>query len=108
MSVVDRGKVDSVYVEDDYAVVEILDHLIWSQDTLTTHWQILQDKLKDYVGFIYSGQLNDIFPGKTYKPRIRICFTEQWPAIVEKYLVKQKEYYKELGYDLVWQKENLE
>lgn len=105
MSVVDRGKIDFLYNEDEFAVIEILDHLIWEHDALIAHWQMLQDKLKDYIGFIYSGQLKEMFPEKEYKPRIRICFVEQWPEIVEKHLLRQKEYYKELGVDLAWQLE---
>ena len=55
MSVLDRNVIDHIYIEEDQIVLGISDDLPWNEDTLAAHWEILQDKLKDYVGYIYSG-----------------------------------------------------
>ena len=102
MSVLDRNVIDYIYIEENQIVLGISDHLPWNKDTIVAHWEILQDKLKDYVGFIYSGQLEEKYPNSNKIPCIKIFFSEECPKVVEKYLNKMKAYYKECGYDLIW------
>jgi hypothetical protein len=107
MSVWDEDKIDFLYFDRDYVVLEIFDDLLWTQDYLVSHWEILQLKIRGYVKFIHSGQLQEHCPGKDCsKPKINICFTEAWPQIVENHLLKMKEYCKDLGYELEWVRYN--
>ena len=55
MSVVDRNIIDFAYSENEEVILCISDHLTWENDVLKAHWEILQDKLNDYMGFIQSG-----------------------------------------------------
>lgn len=103
MSVLDRNVIDYLYFEENYIILGISDHLPWNEDTMAAHWEILQDKLKDYVGFIYSGQLKEKYPDNDKTPCIKIFFSEQWNELVEKYLNKMRDYYHELGYELIWE-----
>lgn len=102
MSVLDRNVIDHIYIEEDQIVLGISDDLPWNEDTLVAHWEILQDKLKDYVGYIYSGQLKETYPNLDKTPCIKIFFSEKFPMVVDKYLNKMKLYYKEYGYNLIW------
>lgn len=102
MSVLDRNVIDHIYVEENQIVLGISDHLPRNEDTIVAHWEILQDKLKDYVGYMYSGQLKEAYPNVNHTPCIKIFFSESFPAVVDKYLNKLKLYYNEHGYDLIW------
>lgn len=102
MSILDRNVIDYIYFEENKIVLGISDHLPWNEDTMVAHWEILQDKLKDYVGFIYSGQLTEKYPNSDTTPCIKIFFSESWPEVVEKYLKEMRSYYKEYEYDLIW------
>lgn len=102
MSVSDRNVIDHIYLEENHIVLGISDHLPWDSENILAHWQILQDKLKDYVGYIFSGQLKESYPDIDRVPCIKIFFSESYPEVVDKYLNKIKMYYKEHGYDLEW------
>ncbi len=102
MTVVDRNKIDIIYVEEDKVFLCISDHLSWDNDNLTTHWEILQDKIKDYMGFIKSGQFREKYPDEKMKPCIKIYFSNEWPDVVEKYLHKLKQLHEEYGCELTW------
>lgn len=56
MSVLEKNSIDYIYVEDNHIIMGISDHLTWQEETIVAHWQLLQDKLKNYIGFIKSGQ----------------------------------------------------
>lgn len=102
MSVLERNKIDLLYTEKNEVVLGISDHLPWDMDAVQAHWEILQDKLKDYMGFIYSGQLKEKYPDPDITPCIKIFFSYQWSEIVEKYLNKLKDIYKGYGCNLIW------
>ncbi len=102
MSVIDRNVIDFSYLEDEEAILCISDHLTWENDVLKAHWEILQDKLKDYMGFIQSGQFREKYPEENLKPCIKIYFSYMWPDLVDKFLNKLKIVYKEYGCDLIW------
>ena len=101
MTVVDRNKIDIVYVEEGKVFLCISDHLNWENDNLAVHWQILQDKIKDYMGFIQSGQFKEKYPNGE-KPCIKICFSYEWPEVVDKYLNKLKDLHAQYGCELTW------
>lgn len=101
MSVEDRNVIDLAFVESDYAVLCISDHISWNNEVLKAHWEILQDKLKDYMGYIQSGQFNESYG--QLKPAVLIYFSFLWPDVVEKYLGKLKELYVSYGCDLRWE-----
>ncbi|MCR5599335.1 MAG: hypothetical protein K6G33_01125 [Ruminococcus sp.] len=100
MSVVDRNVIDLVFSEEDYEVLCISDHIPWNDDVIKGHWEILQDKLKDYMGFIQSGQFKEKYG--ELKPAILIFFSHMYPDVVEKFLNKLKEVYCDFGCDLRW------
>lgn len=100
MSVVDRNIIDLAFLEEENAVLCISDHIEWNYDVIKAHWEILQDKLKDYMGYIQSGQFREKY-GELH-PKILIYFSYEWPDVVEKYLNKLKEIYKEYGCILNW------
>ena len=102
MSVSDRNVIDHIYFEDNKIILGISDHLPWDNESIVSHWEILQDKLRDYVGYIYSGQLKQSYPDLDKTPCIKIFISESYPEVVEKYLKKMKMYYIEYGYELVW------
>ena len=102
MSVVDRNVIDYIYVEENQIVLGISDHLSWDSESIVAHWEILQNKLKDYFGYIYSGQLKESYPDLDKTPCIKIFFSQSYPEVVDKYLNKIKMYYNEYGYDLLW------
>ena len=102
MSLVDRNIIDYLYFEENKIILGISDHLPWSADAIAAHWEILQDKLKDYITFIYSGQLKEKYPDNDKTPCIKIFFSEPWDKVVEKYLNKLRDYYNELGNELIW------
>lgn len=54
MTVVDRNKIDLVYTEENKVILCVSDHLTWESEDLKNHWEILQLKLKDYMGYIHS------------------------------------------------------
>ena len=72
------------------------------EEAIVAHWQLLQDKLKNYIGFIKSGQLFEQYPEFDKQPCIKIFFSKKCPDDVDKYLNKLKKYYNELQCDLVW------
>lgn len=102
MTVTDKGKVDFAYTEQGEAVLCISDHLAWNDDTLLTHWNTLQDKIKAYMGFIESEQYKGLFDDPGLKPCIKILFSHQWPPIVEKYLEKLKRICADYDCGLIW------
>ena len=102
MTVVDRNKIDTTYVEEDRVYLCIRDHLNWKNDNLGTHWQILQDKIKDYMWFIKSGQFIEKYPDEKMKQCIKIYFSNEQSDAVEKYLDKLKQLHKETGCELTW------
>lgn len=57
MSVLEKNSIDYIYAEDNHIIMGISDHLTWQEEAIVAHWQLLQDKLKNYIGFIKSGQL---------------------------------------------------
>lgn len=61
MSVLDRGKIDGIGLnkEGDSVVLMISDHLDWSDEY--EHLVSLQDKINDYLGFVESGQVNEVY-----------------------------------------------
>ena len=102
MSVLDKNVIDYIYTEENEIVLGISDHLPWDEDTITAHWEILQDKLKNYVGFIYSGQIKEQYPDSNKVPCIKIFFSNDWPPIVDIYLNKMKDYYNKYEYNFIW------
>ena len=62
MSVLEKNSIDYIYVEDNHIIMGISDHLTWQEEAIVAHWQLLQDKLKNYIGFIKSGQLFEQYP----------------------------------------------
>ena len=102
MSVVDRNIIDFSYSENEEVFLCISDHLTWENDVLKAHWEILQDKLNDYMGFIQSGQFREKYLNENLKPCIKIYFSYMWTDIVDKYLSKLKIIYKEYGCNLIW------
>ncbi len=52
MSVLEKNSIDYIYVEDNHIIMGISDHLTWQEEAIVAHWQLLQDKLKNYIGFI--------------------------------------------------------
>ena len=103
MTVVDRNKIDLIYMEENKVILCISDHLTWENENLKNHWEILQAKIKDYMGYIHSGQLKEQYPSENIKPCIKILFSYEWPEIVEKYLNKLKDLHKEYGCELIWE-----
>ena len=107
MTIVDRNKIDFIYVENDTVVLEILDHLDWEKNSIANHWQMLTDKVKDYIGFIHSGQLKDNIKEKynheSLKPCIKIVFLYQWPQLIEENLNKLKELNDEYNCKTKWE-----
>lgn len=101
MSVVDRNVIDIVFIEEDYAVLCVSDHIPWNDDVLKGHWEVLQDKLKDYMGYVQSGQFKEKYD--RLKPAILIYFSYLWPDVVEKYLKKLKDIYHNFGCELRWE-----
>ncbi len=53
MSVLEKNSIDYIYVEDNHIIMGISDHLTWQEKAIVVvaHWQLLQDKLKNYIGF---------------------------------------------------------
>lgn len=102
MSVVDRNVIDFAYLENEEVILCISDHLTWENDVLKAHWEILQDKLKDYMGFIQSGQFKEKYPNENIKPCIKIYFSYMWSDLVNKFLNKLKNIYNEYGCNLIW------
>ncbi len=89
-----------MYIEDNEIVLEILDYLNWEQDFLEEHWKILTAKIDSYVGYLYSGQLDEKYKNRIYC--IKVVFTHEGPEVAEKYLKKFKELLKEYGYNMAW------
>lgn len=52
MSVLEKNSIDYIYAEDNHIIMGISDHLTWQEEAIVAHWQLLQDKLKNYIGFI--------------------------------------------------------
>ena len=102
MSVLEKNSIDYIYVEDNHIIMGISYHLTWQEEAIVAHWQLLQDKLKNYIGFIKSGQLFEQYPEFDKQPCIKIYFSKKCPDVVDKYLNKLKKYYNELQCDLVW------
>lgn len=102
MSVLEKNSIDYIYVEDNHIIMGISDLLTWQEEAIVAHWQLLQDKLKNYIGFIKSGQLFEQYPEFDKQPCIKIFFSKKCPDDVDKYLNKLKKYYNELQCDLVW------
>lgn len=101
MTVVDRNKIDLVYTEENKVILCVSDHLTWESEDLKNHWEILQLKLKDYMGYIHSGQLKEQYTNGI--PCIKILFSYEWPDVVEKFLNKLKDLYNEYGCELTWE-----
>lgn len=102
MSVLEKNSIDYIYVEDNHIIMGISDHLTWQEEAIVAHWQLLQDKFKNYIGFIKSGQLFEQYPEFHKQPCIKIFFSQKYPDVVDKYLNKLKKHYNELQCDLVW------
>lgn len=102
MSVEDRNIIDFVYKQDGEVVLCISDHISWDNTTIIAHWDILQDKLKDYMRFIQSGQYKEIYPEDSLNPCIKIFFSCMWTDLVGSYLEKMKVIYAEYGCNLIW------
>lgn len=102
MFVLEKNSIDYIYVEDNHIIMGISDHLTWQEEAIVAHWQLLQDKLKNYIGFIKSGQLFEQYPEFHKQPCIKIFFSQKYPDVVDEYLNKLKKYYNELQCDLVW------
>ena len=101
MSVLEKNSIDYIYAEDNHIIMGISDHLTWQEEAIVAHWQLLQDKLKNYIGFIKSGQLFEQYPEFDKQPCIKIFFSQNCPDVVDKYLNKLKKYCNELQCDLV-------
>jgi len=100
MSVVDRYVIDFAFKEEYNVVLCISDHISWDNEVIKGHWEVLQDKLKDYMGYIQSGQFREKYG--ELNPTILIYFSYKWPDVVEKYLNKLKEIYQKFECDLRW------
>ena len=103
MSVVDRNIIDFHYIEEKQVVLGICDYLPWYKATMAAHSEILNDKLEDYVDFIFSGQLKEKYPENYKSPCIKIFFLEPLNSTVEIYLYKMKNYFQELEIELIWE-----
>ena len=77
MSVLEKNSIDYIYVEDNHIIMGISDHLTWQEEAIVAHWQLLQDKLKNYIGFIKSGQLFEQYPEFDKQPCIKIFFSKK-------------------------------
>lgn len=75
-----------MYIEDNEIVLEILDYLNWEQGFLEEHWKILTAKIDSYVGYLYSGQLDEKYKNRIYC--IKVVFTHEWPEVAEKFVKK--------------------
>ena len=78
----------------------ISDHLTWQEEAIVAHWQLLQDKLKNYIGFIKSGQLFEQYPEFDKQPCIKNFFSKKCPDVVDKYLNKLKNIIT--NYNVIW------
>lgn len=65
-TVEDRNVVDLVSLEDGALNLIITDNLLWGFAERARHARILQDKLNDYLNFIGSGQLEELYDKSKY------------------------------------------
>ena len=87
MSVVDVDKVDGIGMDEDENTVALMisDHLDWKDEYV--HLEILQDKINAYLGFIESGQLQQVYPNKKIKEYvIEIFFQYSVPDSCSRFL----------------------
>lgn len=59
----DRNVLDLTCVEDNKFILIIIDDMEWNFGIRQYHCKLLQDKINDYIGFILSGQAEEMRPG---------------------------------------------
>lgn len=103
MSILDRNVIDITFVEDNKYILIITDHLEWNYDDSVEHAHLLQDKIYDYLDYIYSGQAEEKNPG--LRPVIRIISKYSYSNYSISFLEKFKKHIKETDdiCDLEWE-----
>lgn len=103
MSIENTGVVDSMGISkvDQKAVLLISDHLDWSDEA--THFQLFEQKITKYLGFIRSGQLVESLPNAKGRP-IRIELVQQYQPTENalRFLKAAKQQLEEMGLEFTF------
>lgn len=76
-NVEDIYKVDAISVDKETSavVLNIFDHLDWNDET--THVSVLEEKVKNYLKFIESKEIEQVYPDAKGK-KIKICIIAKY------------------------------
>ncbi len=102
MSVIDRKVIDFGHEDEDKVTLCISDHIPWDDEVINAHLVILQEKINDYLDFIYSGQIYEEFGGFGKTPNIKVIFCYEPVKETIEFLEDVKEQISREGYELEW------
>ena len=103
MSVENSNSVDGMGISkaDGKVVLTIADHLDWSDEQ--HHFKLIERKIGSYVGFINSGQLEEVLPAAKGCPvRIELIYQYKPSELGSRFLNAAKQQLKSMNVELAF------
>ena len=109
MSVMDAKIIDFAGLEKNEdnkknLILSICDHLVWGEETDDVHLLMLQSKINDYLAYIESGEINELYNSENYsKIVIRVMAKYKFSSNCIEFLNKAKQIINGAGFGLEWE-----